>query len=176
MREIADAERIRRFMKELAASAETETTVYFTGGSTAVLLGWRRTTIDVDVKIVPEDDRLLRALPRIKEALKINVELASPDQFIPPLAGWEERSLLEEREGRLSFRHYDLYAQALSKIERGHTQDMEDVRQMFERGFIRSEDLLRRFREIEPRLYQYPAVNPATFRKAVEAVAADHPG
>ncbi|MDQ7828028.1 MAG: hypothetical protein QN122_05460 [Armatimonadota bacterium] len=27
--------------------------VYFTGGATALLYGWRETTLDVDVKLVP---------------------------------------------------------------------------------------------------------------------------
>lgn len=31
------------------------------------------------------------------------------------------------REGKLSFFHYDLYAQALAKIERCHSQDVADV-------------------------------------------------
>lgn len=64
-------------------------------------------------------DRLFRALPQLKEELEINIELASPDPFIPELPGWQERSLFVAREGRLSFYHYDLFAQALAKIERG---------------------------------------------------------
>ena len=35
------------------------------------------------------------------------------------------------KEGPLAFRHFDLYAQALAKIERGHAQDLVDVREMF---------------------------------------------
>ena len=35
--------------------------VYLTGGATAVLHGWRSTTIDLDLKLVPDDDALLRA-------------------------------------------------------------------------------------------------------------------
>jgi hypothetical protein len=31
----------------------------------------------------PESDELLRAIPKLKETLNINVELASPDQFMP---------------------------------------------------------------------------------------------
>lgn len=83
MRGIADAERIHRFMQALAAAAEAEGRVYLTGGATAVLIGWRPTTIDVDIKLVPEHDSLLRSIPRLKESLQINVELAAPDQFIP---------------------------------------------------------------------------------------------
>jgi len=156
-------------MQELGDEAEKDVRLYFTGGATAVLFGWRQSTVDVDVKLEPESDRLFRALPRIKEKLEINIELASPDQFIPELPGWQERSAFIAREGRLSFYHYDFYAQALAKIQRGHSQDRLDVRNMIERGLIDPEELRRRFEEIEPRLYRYPAIDPAAFRRAVES-------
>lgn len=167
MREIADAVRIRNLMSALAADADREARIYFTGGATAVPIGWRPTTIDVDIKIVPESDRLIQAIPRLKESLQINVEFASPDQFIPPLPGWEDRSPFVAQEGRLSFHHYDLYAQALAKLERAHRQDLEDVRQMRRRGLIEPQQLLRHFEAVEPRLYRYPAIDPPTFRDAV---------
>ena len=91
MREVADAERIRAFMRALGAEADAPVRVYVTGGATAVLFGWRRSTIDVDIRVVPDRDRVFRAIPAIKERLRINVELASPLDFIPVPAGWEER-------------------------------------------------------------------------------------
>lgn len=155
-------------MRALGNEAERETRLYFTGGATAVLLGWRASTVDVDIKMDPESDRLFRAIPQIKDRLEINVELAAPDQFIPALPGWQERSPFIGREGRLSFYHYDFYSQALSKIQRGHAQDLADVRQMLDRGLIDRQDLLRRFEQIEPNLYRFPAIDPTAFRKAVE--------
>lgn len=170
MRRPVDAERIRRFMRELGGEAERDLRLYFTGGATAVLLGWRLSTVDVDIKVDPESDRIFRSLPRVKEKLEINVELAAPDQFIPPVPGWEERSAFIAREGRLSFYHYDFYAQALSKIQRGHAKDREDVGQMLDRGLIDRDELRRRFEQIEPELYRYPAIDPAAFRRAVEEI------
>lgn len=175
MRRLVDEERIRRFMRALGAEAESETRIYFTGGATAVLLGWRGSTVDVDVKIEPEADRLYRALPGIKERLELNVELASPDHFIPELSGWKDRSHFIAREGRISFFHYDLYAQALSKIERGHAKDLIDVEEMLARGLIERQEILRRFEEIEPNLYRFPAIDPPTFRRAVERLAQHNP-
>lgn len=173
MRRPVDAERVRRFMKELGEEADREGRLYFTGGATAVLLGWRPSTIDVDIKVEPESDRLFRALPRIKDALEINVELAAPDQFIPPVPGWQERSTFIARQGRLSFYHYDFYAQALSKIQRGHAQDRTDVREMIRRGLVDRDELRRRFEQIEPQLYRYPAIDPEAFRKALEGALAE---
>lgn len=156
-------------MAEMARSADAEASIYFTGGATAVLLGWRASTIDIDLKVIPEQDAIFRAIPRLKEELRINVELASPGDFIPLPPGWEDRSRFVDRIGRATYYHFDLYAQALAKIERSHAQDLADVREMLDRGLIQPVLALELFEAIEPHLYRYPAVDPASFREAVEA-------
>jgi len=171
MRGVADAERVRAFLRALGRAADVPARVFLTGGATAVLLGWRPTTIDVDLKLVPESDALLRAIARLKDELAVNVELAAPSDFIPEVPGWEERSLFVADEGRLAVYHYDPYAQALAKIERGHAQDVADVRAMMETGLVEGGRLLELFSRIEPNLYRYPALDPRTFRSAVEAAA-----
>lgn len=168
MRALADAARIHQFMKALGREADRPGQVYLTGGATAVLYGWRQSTIDVDMKMVPDLDHVFRAIPEIKERLQINIELASPDDFIPVREGWEDRSPFIAQEGHLVFRHFDLYAQALSKIERGHAQDVGDVAEMFARGLVERSRLLEYFSAIESRLYRYPAIDAAAFRRAVE--------
>ena len=155
-------------MRALGAEAQDESAAYFTGGATAVLHGWRRATIDVDVKFVPESDSLLRALPRLKDDLRINVELVSPADFVPVPAGWEDRSVFAGREGRLTFLHFDPYAQALAKLERAHAQDLEDVRSLVSSGLVLPERALGYFRQIEPELHRYPAVDARSFRRRVE--------
>src|SRR3990170_3622189 len=150
MREVADTERIERFMRALGRAADADCACYFTGGATAVLLGWRGSTIDVDIRLVPESDTLLRAIQRIKEELQINVELASPDDFIPVPAGWEGRSVFVTREGRVSFYHFDPYSQALGKLERAHDQDLGDVRAVVERRLVDPSRALAYREEIEP--------------------------
>jgi hypothetical protein len=168
MRELADADRIYRFMRALGAEADADGAAYFTGGATAVLFGWRGTTIDVDLKLVPETERLLRTLVRLKDELEINVELASPADFIPVPPGWEDRSVFIAREGRFSFYHFDLYAQALAKVERAHVQDLEDVRSFIESGRVEQARAFSYFEELEPELYRYPAVDPRAFRRRAE--------
>jgi hypothetical protein len=170
MRQLANAERIELFMRELGAEAKVDTKLYFTGGATAVLLGWRETTIDVDIRFLPETDRLYRAIPSLKEKLQINVELASPADFIPEVPGWQDRSLFIRREGKIDFYHYDLYAQALAKVERHHNQDLLDVNEMMSRGHIEQGKALEFFASIEPQLYRYPAIDPSTFRRSAEEV------
>jgi hypothetical protein len=92
MRRLAQREDIEHFITALGREATNPTRLYFTGGATAVLLGWCASTIDVDIHIPPEDDRLLRTLPELKESLELNVELACPAHFIPELPQWQQRS------------------------------------------------------------------------------------
>lgn len=174
MRGLADAARLRRFLEAFARAADVEARVYLTGGATAVLLGWRESTIDADILIVPEHDSLYRALPRLKEDLQLNVEIVSPAHFIPELPGWRERSLLIERVDRVSFYHYDPYSQALAKIERGHANDLVDVEQLLSRGLVAPPRLRELFLAIEPQLYRYPAIDPASFRKRLEVALHRH--
>lgn len=171
MREKVSVDRLHQFMRSIAGREKKQTRVYFVGGATAVLLGWRETTIDIDLKLVPEHDEILRKLPQLKEDLHLNIELASPDDFVPALPGWEERSTYIGREGGVEFFHYDFYGQALAKIERGHTTDLKDVREMLDRGLVEPARLLELFSRVEDKLYKYPAIDAKSLRQAVEELA-----
>src|SRR6185503_7953534 len=173
MREPLTAETLQAFIKALAAAAKQPSRVYLVGGASAVLLGWRAATIDIDLKIVPESDELLRSLPRLKEQLHLNIELASPDDFIPEVPGWQERSAFVQQEGRLSFYHYDFYAQALAKIERRHKVDLQDVETMIFSGLVDPTRLLELFISIEDKIHRYPDLDLKSFRQAVERVVFD---
>ncbi len=154
-------------MAELGRETSGPGRIYLTGGATAVLIGWREATVDVDLKADPEPGRLFEAISRLKDQLDINIELAAPDHFIPPLPGWRERSRSIGSYGALAFYHYDFYAQALSKIERGHRRDLLDVQQMLDRGLVDPAELGRYFDAIKPDLLRYPAVDPDVFGERV---------
>lgn len=139
-----------------------------TGGSTAVLKGWRDSTIDVDIKLVPDRDELLREIPRLKQELDLNIELASPADFIPVVDGWEARSPLIRVEGKLAFHHFDPVAQALSKAERGHAQDRRDVEELIATGLVDPAKARAQFEQMEPLLFRFPAIDPDSFRAAVD--------
>jgi hypothetical protein len=156
-------------MAAFADAADAPARVYFAGGATAVLYGWRTSTIDIDYRVIPENDALERAIPTLKERLHVNLETASPADFIPVPAGWEERSPLIRRIGHVSFHHLDPYTQALAKIERGHERDRVDVHEMLTRGLAEPTRLRNYFDEIEPYLYRFPAIDAPSFRRALEA-------
>ena len=167
MREQTNKQKIDEFMRAMGRLARQDAQVYFTGGSTAVIYGWRDTTVDIDLCFRPDVDELFHALPALKEKLHINIELASPPDFIPEIPGWQERSIFIRREGKIDFFHFDPYSQALAKLERGFSKDIDDVESMERDGIIEKERLVKLFREIESRLYRYPAIDPASFANAV---------
>lgn len=171
MRRASDAARIRDFLAALGRHSSGPATVYLVGGATAVLMGWRDTTIDIDLRIEPEDDELLRRLPALKEQLAVNVELASPMDFLPELPGWRERSPFVSQEGLLTVRHFDPHSQALAKLERRLGPDLTDVEAMVDRGLVDPRHLSELFESVEGELYRYPAVDGSALREAITELA-----
>lgn len=159
---------LKEFMKELGAAARSPGKVYFTGGTTALLLGFREQTIDIDLKLDPEPQGAFEAIAVLKQQLNLNVELASPDDFIPAGEGWRERSRHIVSFGPVDFLHYDFSLQALAKLERGHAQDLRDVADLVRGSYVSLDELKSRFAQIEPKLLRYPAVDPQQFRKKLE--------
>lgn len=169
MRARVDARRVHAFLEELGRATHVPTRLYLVGGATSVLNGWRESTVDIDLRLEPDSDELLRAIPRLKEQLDLNVELASPPDFIPELPGWRERSPYVVQVGHLEVRHFDPYSQALSKVERGFEQDLEDVQAMLREGLVEPERARALFAEIRSQLHRYPAIDPGAFGRKVEA-------
>lgn len=173
MRQPVDRARLFALIRALARATRTPTQVFLVGGSSAVTEGWRDSTIDVDLLLEPENDQMLRAVPSLKNELSINVELASPSDFIPEVPGWRDRSRFVEQIDSLTVRHYDFVAQSLAKIERGHDRDREDVRQMLRRGLVTASDLRQSFEAIAGQLHRFPAIDPSGFRSRLERALAD---
>ncbi len=167
----AGAEKVRELMRRLGRDATGPGRIYLVGGSSAVLVGWREATVDIDLKLDPEPEGVFEAIARAKEALNINVELAAPDDFLPPLPGWRERSPFIDRYGSVDYHHYDFYAQALAKLERGHEMDLSDVREMGRRGLIRASRLIELYESVEAAMVRYPAIDPPSFRRKVLLMA-----
>jgi len=173
MRPNVTTETLKQFMQELAAAARSPGKIYFTGGATALLLNFREQTIDIDLKLDPEPQGAFEAIAALKNRLNVNVELASPDDFIPRTADWRERSRHIASIGSVQFYHYDFSLQALAKLERGHSQDLQDVKQLVRGGYVSLDELKKRFAQIEPELLRYPAIDPRQFKKNVQDFIAE---
>lgn len=155
-------------MEILGREARGSGSVYFTGGASALLIGWRSSTVDIDIRLDPEPPGIFQAIARLKQELNINVELASPQDFLPPLPGWRDRSVFIGKCGKISFYHYDFTAQALSKLSRGYDRDLNDVRAMYAQRLFSLEDLRNCLRAIEPELIRFPSLNPDTLKGRVD--------
>src|SRR2546427_12288974 len=99
---------LEEFMKELASASQSPGKVYLTGGATALLLGFREQTIDIDLKLDPEPGGVFEAIAALKNDLHLNVELASPDDFIPAAADWRRRNRPNASDGPLQFFPFEL--------------------------------------------------------------------
>jgi hypothetical protein len=159
---------LQRFMSELARRSQGPGKVFFTGGATALLLDLREQTIDIDIKIDPEPRGVFEAISAIKNELDLNIELASPADFIPAPPQWQELAAHVTRIGEISFFHYDFAMQALAKIERGFSHDLTDATALVSKGHVSIKQLRERFTQIEPHLIRYPAIDAHRFALKVE--------
>ena len=158
-------------LKELGRRAGGPGRIYLTGGASALLEGWRETTVDVDIKLDPEPKGIFQAISGLKNELQLNIELSAPDQFLPPLRDWQARSRFIARHGDVEFYHYDFRAQALAKLARGHERDLLDVSAMIKRGLVDGDELTRALEEIETSLVRYPAINIEALKYRVVSFA-----
>lgn len=163
----ADPAKVRRLLRELGRRARGPGRIYLIGGATALLEGWRSATVDVDLKLDPEPPGTFEAIRQLKDELDLNVELVSPDQFLPLLPDWRERSAFVEKHGQVEFFHYDFRAQALTKLARGYERDLGDVRAMLGRGLVSRDDLVEALDTIRPDLIRYPALDAEAFERRV---------
>jgi hypothetical protein len=175
-RDPLDAERIQQILERLGREAKGPGAVYVTGGASALLIGWRQSTVDLDLKFSPEPEGIFEAIPQIKIELNANIELASPADFIPEVPGWRSRSRPVGRFGQVDFFHYDFVSQALAKIERGHARDLDDVRAMLRLRLIDCAALRTSFEAIRPALIRFPAIEPDVFVDKVLAFLEDNDG
>lgn len=116
MREVVDRDRVARVAAALGEAADRDVRIYFTGGVTAVLMGWRPSTVDIDLIAVPDSGALMRAIPAL------------------------------------------------------HARDRSDVQEMVSRGLVDGAAVRQQFVAMEPELYRFPAIDPPTFRRAVDEV------
>jgi len=156
-------------MKELARTAPGRRSyrVYLVGGGTAVYSGWRDSTIDID--LAADDDAVFRDVQELKERLQLNIEFARPEDFVPPLRGSNDRHLFIDAIGKVSFYHYDPYAQLLSKVVRGFNRDLQDAENFIRSGMVEPDLFLSLVRAVPERSFaKYPTLTKRAVLDAVE--------
>ena len=156
-------------MKELARHAPRRGSyrVYFVGGGTAVYLGWRSSSINVD--LYSDQEVVFRNIQEIKERLNINIEFARPEDFVPPLKGTGDRHVFIDAVGTITFSHYDPYAQILSKVVRGFQRDLDDARDFIDSGMVDPKKFRSLVAAIPDSSYaRYPSLSRGGIESAVD--------
>jgi hypothetical protein len=174
MREQLTRERLVLLMKELARSAPRRGAyrVCLVGGGTAVYLGWRRSSIDVD--LFSDEQRVFRDIQELKERLNLNIEFARPEDFVPPLKGSADRHVFIDTIGSITFFHYDPYAQLLSKVVRGFERDLGDAREFVRSGMVDPARFRSLVAAIPDSAYaRYPSLSRGGVERAVEDFLAE---
>jgi hypothetical protein len=168
-RPFVDRQRIERFLETLGRRFSRPGRVYLVGGTIMVYEGFRSQTLDIDLAYsVPPDAHaeFVRAVQELKHELAINVEEASPKDFIPLPSGYEERAKFIGRFGQLDVFHFDIYSVVLSKIERGRDADFNDALVLLKAEWLDFETLEHYFTEILPKMEVFSLkANPDEFQR-----------
>jgi hypothetical protein len=64
MRSNVDPQKIEQLMRVLGREARGAGSIYFTGGASALLIGWRNSTVDIDIRLDPEPPGIFQATER----------------------------------------------------------------------------------------------------------------
>jgi hypothetical protein len=161
-------DRLHALMQELARTAPRRGSflVHLVGGATAVWAGWRASSIDAG--LFSEQEEAFHDIQGIKERLNVNVEFARPEHFVPALRGSRNRHVFIETIGRVSFYHYDPYAQVLSKIVRGFQRDVDDAIHFLRSGMVDGGELRTLAEGIPESAYsRYPNLSRSAVLEAV---------
>lgn len=152
---------IEKFLNALGKAYRKTGRLYLAGGAALVHMGLRSgSTLDIDVVIEASDeDEMVTAIRRLKEQMQINIEFASPADFIPIPSQWAAHAKYIGRYGKIDAFYFDLYSLALSKIARSSDRDLVDVRLLVQRKLITLDELDVAYQEVLPRVGKRPYIN-----------------
>ena len=111
MRQRTDRQGIELFLQRLGRRFSMPGRLFLVGGTTMVFEGFRQQTLDIDITFEVADEHhsaFVVAVRDLKEQLSLNIEEASPAEFIPLPSGHQERSQYIGRYGQLDVFHFDL--------------------------------------------------------------------
>jgi hypothetical protein len=152
MRDHAERARIERFLRILGQRLHYPIRLYLVGGSIIVDLGLREATLDVDYVAEADDPRALEEfehiVPQLKNELRINVEPASPADFLPVPANVLAQSAHVRSYGNVHVYYYDLPSTVISKAARGAERDLADIAALVTAGIVSWAEIESRWREI----------------------------
>ena len=174
MRPNVDKKAIESFLQQLGRTFHKPGRLYLVGGAALVHAGVRPGfTQDIDIQVggVNEGD-LIVGIQRLIQQMQINIEFASPGDFIPLPSQWETHAQYVGRYGQIEVFYFDFYSIALSKIERGTTRDIEDVKLLVQQQRIALDELDAAYQEVLAQLGKgrYPKITPERFAERYASI------
>jgi len=168
MRPTVDKAEIERFLRTFGQHYRKAGRLYIAGGAALVHAGIRSgRTQDIDVEVTDGD--MLLTIDHLKNRLHLNIEIASPKDFIPVPSQWEAMSQYVGRYGNTEVFYFDFYSVALSKIDRGTTRDLQDVQLLVQQRAIDLSTLDVAFQDVMGQVQtpqgrmRYPRFDPTAF-------------
>ena len=169
---------IEQFLQQFGRLSQQPGRLYLAGGAELVHSGLRGeggTTVDIDLRMDVSDTSAAETIIRqLMRQLGVNVEFASPADFIPLPSDWAMRSPFVGRYGNTDVFYFDYYALALSKISRGTSRDLSDIVLLAEHGLIVREELEAAYQQVLPQLGhgRFFNIDPTVFTEHYEAALA----
>jgi len=152
---------------------------YLVGGAAIVDQGMRDATVDVDFVVDADDpaaiDEFERLVPELKNELNINLEPASPADFLPVPPGALDRSLYARTYGAVTVYYYDPVATAISKIARGAERDLSDVRALLASERVTWEQIESMWRQMRASPRGWVRYDPETVERRIRTLRGQHP-
>ena len=174
MRSSVDKTAIEAFLRELGRTFRKPGRLYLVGGAALVHAGVRPGfTVEIDVQVGgTHEGELIVAIQRLIQQMQINVEFASPADFMPLPSDWEMHAQYVGRYGEIDVFYFDFYSIALSKIERGNSRDIADVELLVQQKVIALDELDVAYQEVLAQLGQgrYPKLTPQRFSERYVAI------
>jgi hypothetical protein len=131
--------------------------LYLTGGAALVHRGIRPgQTLDIDIQITVDPANLTAKIAQLKQKMNMNIEFASPGDFIPLPTQWEIRSEFIKRYDQVDVFYFDWYSIALSKMQRANRQDVVDVQLLVRQGFVEVTELDQLYQDVLNKIGKSP--------------------
>lgn len=174
IRPAVDKTAVESFLQQLGRSFHKPGRLYLVGSAALVHAGIRPGfTLDIDVQVGGANEgELIVAIQCLIQQMQVNVEFASPADFIPLPSQWESHAQYVGRYGEIEVFYFDFYSIALSKIERGNDRDIRDVKLLIEQRIILLDELDATYQETLSQLGQgrYPRITPERFSARYHAM------
>ncbi|MBI3977232.1 MAG: hypothetical protein HY331_03510 [Chloroflexi bacterium] len=140
MREPTGRRKLEQFLAALGRALRRPIRLYLVGGTVLVDAGLRGATLDIDFTVDADDATAVadfeKVVPALKDRLNVNVEPASPADFMPVRQGALGKSRYVRNYGPVSVYYYDPVSLVLAKVARASERDMADVETMVRAGLV----------------------------------------